>query len=685
MTLFSKPSEVWVSLKYSYKGQSFQFNLPLTQGVKFLDGLRIDFSSSRIQGGYRLELELEPLGSVRIDTLEIAGSLSVLDDLKSVFVNGYQSRTGSRERSPGERISSLNWPGRLLGMQLPGDDRFYNYSEKKGRFHGYTYAYLRYPETLLFTGSLDEDAGYTVIGIDVRRQIFSIRKDVEGLELDSCRSMLNLVILEGKEDEVFHRYRTLREDKVCTGPRGVFLDTGRRNRGTLNEVKVRRFLAGQREAGIPLTAFIIEDGWQSHTGDWTVPASGFPSGMASLATEIRGSGYIPGIRFAPFVVCMESSVFRNKKEWLARDSRGRIRPAVRSNKESGVLFALDPTRKGVLEYLGEVLDRFREWGFALVRADYLYAASVYPPPGKSRGEVMALAMEFLVNRKGNLFLEASGVQLGSAFGRAEYCRIGADTIPAWEDVLRRNLHGRERASTLNALRSTVGRRQLNGLFFASSTDSFRLSDNGNSIDASMRYTQLMLQYLLSDLVCTADDIGSYSEKQLSLYRSLFPVGTPEIRQVVESRRTVTVNYRVEEREYTFIANLADRPRPVVLPEGQWFCGAAPDRPGHHFTGGSRQVFKPGESRNYLLVHGSSPFAGSNGHLLPGCEIASLEGGKDGWSVEPLAGVSRSFQVWILDDGLTPRRINGRDADLVQSSRGVKMLTSIVTVPSASLL
>ena len=59
MSLISKPSEVWVDLKYRYRGEDFQFNLPLTMGIKVLDGIRVDFSFDDIEGGRRLKLLLK--------------------------------------------------------------------------------------------------------------------------------------------------------------------------------------------------------------------------------------------------------------------------------------------------------------------------------------------------------------------------------------------------------------------------------------------------------------------------------------------------------------------------------------------------------------------------------------------------------------------------------------------------
>lgn len=676
------PSEVWVELHYRYKGELFRFNLPITRGMKFLDGLRIDFSYTDVEGGRRLKLNLEPLGAVELESLILTGGLPFGDDVKSVFVNGYQSRTGSRERSPGEKISALNWPGRLLGLHLPGDAGFFPYTEKKGRFHGYSYAYIRYPEGLLFTGSLDESAGFTVIGLDVRKGLFTISKDVKGLTLAGNRSMLDLVIQEGSEEEVFDRYLNLRNDSPRPGPRALAWSTGRDNRGTLDEVKVRRSLATLRESRIPLDYFIIDDGWQAHTGDWSEPASGFPSGMASLTTEIRGSSYIPGIRFAPFVVGLESSIFRNRKDWLARDSRRRIRPAGRYGRHGGILYPLDLSRSDVREYIARTISRFRDdWGFGLIRADHLYAAALFPPAGKSRGEAMHDALNLLDSLKGDCVMEYSGVPLESAFGKGDYCRIGADTTPYWENLYLRNIHARERDSTLNALRSTVGRRQLDQRFFGASVDSFSLSSRSNSMEAPRRYTQMLLQYLLGSLSSVSDDISTYDADERAVFFSLFPAVYPEIDSVIESRRTVTVRYQVNGYYYVAISNLAERIRPFVLPEGEWFGAPGLKRRAHHVAGGARQVLRPGESRNYRLIseEEGNPFAGSDGHVFPGSEIASIRRVTGGWRILPAEGVLRDFRVWVKNEGGGPILINGTEAECSRTPFGLELASVLISL------
>jgi len=682
MLIDRKPAEVWVEIHYKYKEEIFRFNLPLPQGGKFFDGLRVDFDRVDIPGGRRFTIVMEPLGTVELIRFELTGHLVYGEDLKSIFVNGYQSWTGSRERSPGEKISAMNWPGKLFFLQKYGDSQFFTYPEKKGNFHGYSYAYTRYPDRLFFAGSLDEQAGYSIIGTDIKHNLFSLSKDVAGLHLNKRRQLLDIVLLEGHENDVFNRYLELRNeaDPVKPGERAAAWASRHGVGNTIDEVSIRRNLAEFRKRKVPLKYFIINDGWEMNPGDWDTPSSGFPSGMSSLAAEIKGSGYIPGIWFAPFIVGRESSVFRNRKDWLAKEPGKRVKPAGWIPSHGGSFYALDLSRNDVRNYISGNLKRLRnDWGFSLIKMDLLYAVSLYPPEGESRGEAMKNAMDFLYSLKGSSEYLLNSVPLESAFGRVEYCRIAAETTPFWEHAFTRNLHCRERFSSLNNLRSTVGRRQLNSRFFSNDTGSFLLSTVKNSMEASRRYTQFLLHSLLGTLITTSDNPGDYDEDELNAYLSQFPLISPEIEDVQESRRTVTILYRAGGRRYLSIFNLAERMRSFELPEGKWFGAKGLKRKSHHVIGGRTQVLKPGESRNYLRLDLPESYAGSDGHLFPGCEIESIREEGNDFFIEPAAAVLNEFRVWLRVSGNENVQINGTDAEIITTIYGDLLATGRVTL------
>ena len=88
----------------------------------------------------------------------------------------------------------------------------------------------------------------------------------------------------------------------------------------------------------------------------------------------------------------------------------------------------------VREYIRFVIETLvNEWGYKLLKLDFLYAACIVARKDKSRGQLMQEAMEFLRDCAGDAMILACGVPLASAFGIADYCRIGCDVSLDWND------------------------------------------------------------------------------------------------------------------------------------------------------------------------------------------------------------------------------------------------------------
>ncbi len=661
MTQTTKLSEVWVQLHYRYRNESYKYNLPLPDGSKTLDGVKVDFDRKIVPGGQRFLVTMESRGLVDIESFVLTGSLDYSRDLKGIFVNGYQSWTESNELYPGERIAALNSPGRLLSLQRSGDASFYPYSERKGRFHGYSYAYLRYPDRLFLVCSLDDSIGYTIIGTDIRQEMFTLTKDLSGYRLNGKQKILDLAILEGMEDAVFSAYADMRGLSDMRFPRVFSWISEPSGTRRLDELYIRRNLAVFRDNEIPLDYFIIGSGWQSALGEWKLLASGFPSGMSSLCAEIRGSGYRPGLWFAPFVVGVDSTIFRTRKDWLIREPGKALKPAGRFAQHRGAVFALDLSRQDVREYIAESYQRITEkWRYDFIALDLLYVTGIYPRDGLSRAGAMYDAMKFLTSLKDEATTWlVNGVPLEPCFGKVEYTRICANTSPAWEHTYHKSIHLRERVSTLSALRSTVGRRHLNGRLSENATGPFHLKSTRKSMDESQRYTQLLLCLLFGSFISTSDPVGDYQPETMRLFMSLFPFINPLIESVTEFRRTIRVNYKVGGRTYLSISNLAERTRSYQLPDGNWFVAAAGGNHAHHIMGGKHRQIKSGESHNYLLLEEGDCFAGSDGHIFPGTEIKSIQKVDNNWVIIPEKSGLNLFKVWLrvpADDANTT--ING---------------------------
>ena len=143
--------------------------------------------------------------------------------------------------------------------------------------------------------------------------------------------------------------------------------------------------------------------------------------------------------------------------------------------------------------------------------------------GMNHGELMADAMDLL--RKGvgdDVLVLGCGAPIASAFGKADYCRIGCDVGLDWNDKLHMRLLHRERVSTKNSLANTYGRAPLDGRAFGNDPDVFFLR-GGVRLSDAQRDELLFADADLGSVLLTSDDMGSWDDKQRNRYREALGV------------------------------------------------------------------------------------------------------------------------------------------------------------------
>lgn len=107
-----------------------------------------------------------------------------------------------------------------------------------------------------------------------------------------------------------------------------------------------------------------------------------------------------------------------------------------------------------------------------------------------------------------------------AFGLVDYCRVGSDMSLDWDDkFFMRSLH-RERVSTRQSICNTIFRRQLNGRAFGNDPDVFFLRDHNLRMSEKEKNYLAAVNALLGSVWLTSDNLNSYDEKKISLYRQL---------------------------------------------------------------------------------------------------------------------------------------------------------------------
>ena len=328
----------------------------------------------------------------------------------------------------------------------------------------------------------------------------------------------------------------------------------------ITEEIIENNLESVAASGLPFRYFQIDDGWQTAVGDWRSTKPEFPGGMGQLARKIREKGLEPGLWLAPFVTSATSQLAKRNPEWLLKGPAGRPLRVGWNPLWGGWYYALNFYHPGVQDYLSGVFHIVLEqWGYALVKLDFLFAACLVPPKGKTRGQVMHDAMEFLRRQVGNRKMLACGVPLGAALGVADFCRIGGDVHLTWEHRVLAFLRHRERVSTLASLRATLGRWQLNGRGFLNDPDVFILREHRQHLSREQQNTLLTINVLLGGLLFTSDDVRAYTpEQRAELDDALVWQGSRVVSVNELEKEVYQIDFEQDGRAYSAFCNLTQR-------------------------------------------------------------------------------------------------------------------------------
>lgn len=443
-----------------------------------------------------------------------------------MFVNGYQSWTDSMEYAPNDKMEELtkltevlvkNPPLKQMGLPKSGDTLFWTYPRTRGVFYGWSYGYIRNENNVEIYGSLDERCGFTVITFDCNKNCVVISKDLEGVTYRKNSKLLELAVISGEYDSAFDEYFakmgvSSREDKRRTG-----YTTWYNYYGGITEQIVNRDLNSIANQDTHFDCFQIDDGYQENIGDWLITdKKKFPNGMKKIAEDIHSHNMIAGLWLAPFAGTKRSKLFANHPEWFIKDEKGR---PYNTGHNWGGFYSLDIYNKDARKYIMNVFDTvLNDWGYDLVKLDFLYGACVRPMYNKTRGEIMCDAMDLLREACGDKLILGCGVPLMPAFGKVDYCRIGADISLKWQtnkDITR------EDVSTPHAVCNSIFRRHLDGRVWMNDPDVFLLREKNNQMNFEQRKLLAKINSTFGSLLFISDDVSEYNEEQEAVLSEVF--------------------------------------------------------------------------------------------------------------------------------------------------------------------
>lgn len=445
-----------------------------------------------------------------------------------IFVNGYQSWTDSFEYAPDGQMKEFTRLTEFLvkhtalkniGLPKSGDTLFWKYPRKKGIFYGWSYAYVRRGTKIDLFGSLNERYGYTVLTFNSNANTLTISKELQDVVYFGEHKMLELAHIEGDYEDAFDEYFAKMGVKPRENKKRGGYTSWYNYYNKISESVVSRDLQSIANQDVKFDCFQIDDGYQENIGDWLITDKNkFPGGMKAIADAIHSNGMLAGLWLAPFAGVKRSKLFKEHPDWFIKDKNGK---PYNTGHNWGGFYSLDIYNTGARNYIKKVFDVvLNEWGYDLVKLDFLYGACVLPIHNKTRGEIMCDAMDLLRECCGDKLILGCGVPLMPAFGKVDYCRIGSDIQLSWKKSGEKHKI-REDVSTAHAICNTIFRRHLDGRAWMNDPDVFLLRDYNINIPFEKRQLIAKINSTFGSLLFISDDVSSYGDVQKQTLKDTF--------------------------------------------------------------------------------------------------------------------------------------------------------------------
>ncbi len=310
----------------------------------------------------------------------------------------------------------------------------------------------------------------------------------------------------------------------------------------------------------------IDDGYQSHTGDWLVPNEKFASGMAALAGRIREAGYKPGLWLAPLVLHEDSATLRDHPEFALKTAGGNT---LFVETWLGRCAVLDCTHPGAEAWLREVIRTVvHEWRYEYLKLDALAFAAAsaslvrYHAPGTTAALNLRRGLQIIREAAGDeTFILGCTCHFGPAVGLVDAMRVGPDVKETWFDGTN--------PSAKHAMRMTLQRNWMHNRWWANDPDCLIVRDTDTSLDARETRFLATAVALSGGMVVASDDLAKLSPARRELALALFPPPGVAAEPYDPSDGPVPSAWRADLGEGRFlvgILNWTDEPRWVVATE-----------------------------------------------------------------------------------------------------------------------
>ena len=486
-----------------------------------------------------------------IDAVELLPIPTNLHDL--YFLNGYQSWTDTKEFKLADRLRNIKKSPHIIShmfaMQAYGDNHFYHYSIIKS--HGYDLFYSK-GEHESFIFNVNFEVAYLIIEIiKNKRTTLRLISDLEGCKLkkgESVRIFDYYYFPDFKEGlECFYKHVPIEKREKIFGYTSWY-----NYYQNINEEIILRDLKALDNR---FNLFQIDDGYESFVGDWLeVDKKKFPNGLEPIVKEIHSRGFKAGIWLAPFVAETKSKLFKEHKNWIAKDEHGKM---IIAGGNWSKHYVLDLTKEEVRNYIEKCLKHYMDMGFDFFKLDFLYAAGLrnFKGTGRTRCQGQKQAYDFLRNILKDKLVLGCGANLLNSWGSFDYLRIGPDVSLTFDDAAYMRMFHRERPSTKVTIQNTIYRSIYDQRLFANDPDVFLLRDDNIGLSFEQRKALTTINALFGSVLMTSDNIATYDDKKkkvLSEALDLFENATDK--RYVKRKHYIDIEYQLKGKKHSFTYN-----------------------------------------------------------------------------------------------------------------------------------
>ena len=238
--------------------------------------------------------------------------------------------------------------------------------------------------------------------------------------------------------------------------------------------------------------------------------------MKYIADKVHAKGYKAGIWIAPFSCQKVSRIAKEHPDWLIKENG---KPQLGCIAWGGA-YTLDFYNEEARAYIKKVFDVvLNEWGYDMVKLDFLYSECVIPRNGKCRGEIMYEAMQFLRECVGDKLLLGCGIPMSAAIGVCDACRISCDVDLTYKGKIYNHIHvSNEMLSAQSAINNSIFRRHLNGRVFMNDPDVFFLRNDNLKFTLEQKKLLARINNLCGNVLFVSDNAGAYDADQMAMLK-----------------------------------------------------------------------------------------------------------------------------------------------------------------------